>query len=238
MSDGANPPFYHSNSIAKFATTETCTMSGKHPTSTTAIISLAPNDGVVQWRKVGVNIRDPADDEVLVRIIASGLCHTDVAVTLTPEGAPGFFPYPKVVGHEGAGIVERVGRSITHVKQGDKVLLSIDFCGQESCRGCADETPGYCGQFHARNLFSVPDVYRTEDDEAVGGLFFGQSSFSQLAIVKGTSALNVEGLVENDEELRLFAPMGCGYQTGAAAVTELANVRAQDAIAVSSRPKF
>lgn len=211
-------------------------MSKDHTTSTTAaIVSSAPIAGAVQWRKQVLNIREPRDDEVLVRIIASGLCHTDVALTLTPDGAPGFCPYPRVAGHEGAGTVEKVGRSITHTQRGDKVLLSFDYCGQDACRGCADETPGYCGQFHARNIFGVPDVYRTkEGGEAVGGLFFGQSSFSRLAVVKGTSVVNVEALVEDEDELRLFAPMGCGYQTGAAAVTELADVREQDSIAVSS----
>ncbi|KAH9880976.1 hypothetical protein J1614_001469 [Plenodomus biglobosus] len=204
-----------------------------YPNPTTAILSHAPQNGSLQWRKTAVNVRDPLEDEVLVRIIASGLCHTDVVLTLTPSGAPGFSPYPKVVGHEGAGIVEKVGTGITHTKPGDKVLLSFDYCGEASCRGCAEETPGYCAQFHSKNILSVPDVYRTQaGDEAVSGLFFGQSSFSQLALVKGTSTLNVEGLVKSEEELKLFAPMGCGYQTGAAAVAEMADIKSADAVGI------
>ncbi|KAI8938585.1 hypothetical protein NX059_004463 [Plenodomus lindquistii] len=206
-----------------------------YPNSTTAILSDAPKDSSLQWRKASVKVRDPLADEVLVRIIASGLCHTDVALTLTPDGASGFSPYPKIAGHEGAGIVEKVGSEINHTKPGDKVLLSFDYCREKSCRACADETPGYCVEFHSRNIFSVADVYRTDDQgegSAVSGLFFGQSSFSQLAIAKGTSTLNVEGLVKNEEELKLFAPMGCGYQSGAAAVTELADVKETDAVAV------
>lgn len=203
-----------------------------HPISTTAIVSDVPKDGHVQWRKEEVKLRAPLKDEVLVRMVASGICHTDVALTMTPVDAPGFTPYPKVVGHEGAGIVEQLGSDITHVKEGDKVLLSFDFCGSEDCRGCADETPGYCNDFHVKNLFSESKVYQGNEGKDVGGLFFGQSSFSQLAIVKGTSTLNVSQLVKDDKELALFSPMGCGYQTGAGAVAELADVSNKDAIAV------
>jgi Zn-dependent alcohol dehydrogenase len=203
-----------------------------YPISTTAIISHAPKDGHVQWRKEKVFLRELLDDEVLIRIVASGICHTDVAMSMLPPEAPGFAPYPKVMGHEGAGIVERTGSAIKHVKVGDKVLLSFDYCGEDACRGCRDETPGYCGQFAPKNILGVQDVYQVGEKKG-GGLFFGQSSFSRLALVKGTSALNVTGLVKDEEELRLFSPMGCGFQTGAGAITEFADVGEHDAIAVS-----
>lgn len=206
----------------------------EYPHSTTAILSDAPDGTKIQWRKADVHIRDPQADEVLVRMVASGVCHTDIVLSGTPAGTPGFAPYPKVTGHEGAGIVEKVGSGITHVKAGDKVLLSFDYCNDaDACRGCADDTPGYCNDFHVKNIFGVPDVYQLGDGGAVGGLFFGQSSFSQLAVVKGTSTVNVEGLVKNEDELKMFAPMGCGYQTGAASVTELADVRKGDDVCVS-----
>lgn len=203
------------------------------PLITTAIVSDAPKDGHVQWRKESVRLREPLADEILVHIVASGICHTDVALSMTPEDAPGFTPYPKVLGHEGAGVVERVGSAIAHVKEGDKVLLSFDFCEKDDCYACAVEAPGYCNEFHTKNIFSIPKVYQTEDGKNAGGLFFGQSSFSKLALVKGTSALNVHDLVKDVEELKLFAPLGCGYQTGAGAVAELADVGQRDEIAVS-----
>ena len=206
----------------------------EYPIVTTAIVSDAPKDGHVQWRKESVKLREPLADEILVQIVASGICHTDVALSLLPEDTPNYAPYPKIMGHEGSGVVERVGSGVTHVKAGDKVLLSFDFCGKDGCRGCVDETPGYCDVFHSKNLFCVPDVYQTEGGKSTSGLFFGQSSFSKLALVKGTSAVNVEGLVKSEEELKLFAPLGCGYQTGAGAVTEFANVGKHDEIAVSS----
>jgi Zn-dependent alcohol dehydrogenase len=209
-----------------------------YPISTTAIVSDVPKDGRVQWRKEKVQLREPLDDEILVRIVASGICHTDVAMSMLPPEAPGFAPYPKVLGHEGAGIVERVGSAVTHVKAGDKVLLSFDYCGDNGCRGCRDETPGYCSQFAPKNLLNVPNVYQVgESKTSGGGLFFGQSSFSHLALVKGMSALNVNALVKDEKELQLFSPMGCGFQTGAGAITELADIGEHDEIAVCTRIK-
>lgn len=137
------------------------------------------------------------------------------------------------MGHEGAGVVEQVGSKISHVKKGDKVLLSFDYCGKEDCRACEDETPGYCGEFHVKNVFSVPDVYQVDSGKPVGGLFFDQSSFSSLALVRGTTAINVEHLAKDEEELKLFAPMGCVYQTGAGSVTNTADVRNKDVVVVS-----
>lgn len=202
-----------------------------YPNSATAIVSDAPNGTHPQWRKAQVQLREPGENELLVRIIASGVCHTDIAISTFPENLPGFVPYPKIMGHEGAGIVEQVGSKITHVKKGDKVLLSFDYCGKAECRACEDETPGYCNEFHVKNIFNVPEVYQI-DGKPAGGLFFGQSSFSSIALVSGTSALNVEQLVKDEEELKLFAPMGCGYQTGAAAVAELADIGKKDAVVV------
>lgn len=203
-----------------------------YPISATAIVSDAPKDNHLSWRKEKVQLRQPGDDELLVRIIASGVCHTDIAISSLPEDTPGFQPYPKIMGHEGAGIVEQVGSKISKVKKGDKVLLSFDYCGKEDCRACEDETPGYCNEFHVKNLFNVPDVYQVDGGKSAGGLFFGQSSFSSIALVKETSVVNVEQLVKDEEELKLFAPMGCGYQTGAAAVTELVDVGEKDVVVV------
>ncbi|KAF9693258.1 hypothetical protein EKO04_008597 [Ascochyta lentis] len=203
-----------------------------YPISATAIVSDAPNGAHPQWRREKVQLREPDEDELLVRIIATGVCHTDVALSTLPADTPEYQPYPKILGHEGAGVVERVGSNIGHVQKGDKVLLSFDYCDKDECRACEEETPGYCNEFHVKNLFNVPDVYQVDGGKPAGGLFFGQSSFSSIALVKGTSVVNVEQLVKDEEELKLFAPMGCGYQTGAAAVTELVDVAKNDAVVV------
>ncbi|KAH7381430.1 hypothetical protein DE146DRAFT_670584 [Phaeosphaeria sp. MPI-PUGE-AT-0046c] len=203
-----------------------------HPTATTAIVCDEPKDGQVQWRKTTLHLREPQSDEVLVRIVASGICHSDIGVSSFPPGTPGFSAYPKVLGHEGAGIVERAGSQVLHVKKGNMVLLSFDHCGKATCRGCVDDTPGYCEEFHSRNLLGEENVYRTKDGTSITGSFFGQSSFSHLALVKSMSVVNVSELVKDEEELKLFAPLGCGVQTGAGAVTELVNAGKQDVIAV------
>jgi Zn-dependent alcohol dehydrogenase len=206
-----------------------------YPIKTTAIVSHVPKEGQLQWRKEELRLREPLEDELLVRIVATGVCPSDLRMSSLPPGVPGFSAYPKVLGHEGAGVVERAGSGVTHVKVGDKVLLSFDYCSKYDCRACVEETPGYCREFHAKNFFSKPDVYQSEDGTTAAGFFFGQSSFSKLALVKSTSALNVSQLVKDEEELKLFAPMGCGFQAGSAVITELAGVSEEDAITVSTR---
>ena len=74
----------------------------------------------------------------------------------------------------------------------------------------------------------VTDVYQVNGEKPASGLFFGQSSFSSIALVRGTSVVNVEQSVKDEEELKLFAPMGCAYQTGAGAVTNIAGVGKKD----------
>lgn len=194
-----------------------------YPITTAAVICDEPEDGKIQWRKANLNLREPLDDEILIRVVASGICHSDIAVSSYPSGTPGFSAFPKVLGHEGAGIVERAGSSVTHVKNRDMVLLSFDYCGKQSCRACVDDTPGYCEEFNVRNLLGDTKVYQDTEGKPIAGSFFGQSSFSNFALVKGTCAVNVSDLVKDEEELKLFAPLGCGMQTGAGAVTELAD---------------
>lgn len=158
-----------------------------------------------------VEIDEPRDDEVLVRLAATGVCHTDLLVRdrLLPPAAP------VVLGHEGAGVVERVGKSVTGVAVGDHVVLTYSACG--GCRECLGGRPAYCLDFFGRNLSGGrPDGSRTltRDGEPVSGSFFGQSSFATYALA---SAANVV-VVPRRFNLELLGPLGCGFQTGAGAV--------------------
>jgi aryl-alcohol dehydrogenase len=91
-----------------------------------------------------LELEEPRDDEVLVRIVAVGMCHTDLATR------HGQVPRPVVLGHEGAGIVERVGNQVTKASPGDHVVLAFDSCG--ACFTCQRGMPAYCENDLACNL--------------------------------------------------------------------------------------
>jgi len=116
----------------------------------------------------------------------------------------------------GAGYVVNVGKKVTKVKPGDSVLLSFAFCGK--CHNCEHGAPGYCAQFTPLNFCGNPKAFELpgsgKDRPAVGGSFFGQSSFSNLTRVQETSVVRMTDLVKNEADLKLFAPLGCGIQVG------------------------
>ena len=93
-----------------------------------------------------LDIEEPRDDEILVRIVATGVCHTDLVVQagMLPV------PLPVTLGHEGAGVVEKIGAKVSKVKPGDHVVLSFNSCG--SCARCIDKEPAYCYEFLPRNF--------------------------------------------------------------------------------------
>ena len=159
-----------------------------------------------------VELDEPRPHEVLVRLVATGLCHTD----LSAQAGDLPFPLPGVLGHEGAGIVEKVGAEVSRVTPGDHVLASFSSCVE--CPNCLDGRPAYCRHFHARNLFggSRPDGSPTifRDGVPIHGHFFGQSTLARHALI------DERGLVKVPDEapLATLAPLGCGIQTGAGAV--------------------
>src|SRR5216684_7924445 len=125
-------------------------------------------------------------DEARVKIDSCGICHTDVAC----RNAVIPIKLPLVLGHEGAGIVEEVGRSVTSVKPGDHVLLSFSSCGL--CRSCRTAHPAYCEHFNSMNFGGVrPDgtTTLTSSKGAVNSLFFGQSAFATHAVVPESSLI-------------------------------------------------
>jgi aryl-alcohol dehydrogenase len=167
----------------------------------------------------------PRADEVLVRIVATGLCHSDITA-MHFHFPP---PPPVVLGHEGAGIVEQVGAGVTHVVPGDHVVLSFASCGQ--CRNCNEGHPAYCDNFFLYNLNgSRPDGAPTLKGEhgTVGGSFFGQSSFATYALAHKRNAVKVL----KDAPLELLGPLGCGIQTGAGAVLNVLKPKAGSSFAL------
>ncbi|KAK3711893.1 hypothetical protein LTR37_009411 [Vermiconidia calcicola] len=171
------------------------------------------------------------DGELLVEMVASGICHTDLITGSLPPGMPGV-QYPRVVGHEGSGYVKAVGPNVTKdVKAGDPVLLSFDYCGQ--CESCQRGHPAYCAAFFPMNLFGVADVFKSKDgSQGIAGKHFGHSSFASLSVVNQTTVLPAKDLVKSKEELQLFAPLGCGLQTGAGAILNMAKPDKKDRVMV------
>jgi aryl-alcohol dehydrogenase len=155
-----------------------------------------------------VELADLRPDEVLVRIVAAGLCHTDLGVQA--GGIP--FTLPGVLGHEGAGVVVETGAAVTRVAPGDQVLLSFTSCG--TCPSCRGGHPAYCDTWVPQNLIlgrrSDGEPTITRAGKPIGGRFFGQSSFAGHAIADERSLVKVAA----DAPLDILAPLGCGVQTG------------------------
>lgn len=172
-----------------------------------------------------VELSGPRPDEVLVEVVASGMCHTDLLVRDTRPGS-----LPAVLGHEGAGIVRETGSAVRGVTVGDKVVLSFPSCGQ--CRRCVTGRSAYCDSI-AQLKFgcSRPDgsVATTDGNgRPVGDHFFGQSSFGTLCVANARSIVKVP----DDVDLRLAGPLACGVQTGAGAVLDVLSVRPGSSVAV------
>ncbi|WP_030937614.1 NAD(P)-dependent alcohol dehydrogenase [Streptomyces sp. NRRL S-646] len=159
-----------------------------------------------------VELDEPGPHEAIVRMVATGLCHTDLGVA--SGGLP--FPLPGVLGHEGAGVVEAVGPAVTGIAPGDHVVLSFTSCGE--CRNCHGGHPAYCATWLPRNLIGGRRADGTStisrDGTPLGGHFFGQSSFAERALVDERSLVKVDA----DVPLESIAPLGCGVQTGVGAV--------------------
>ena len=153
-----------------------------------------------------LDLAEPRESEILVRLVATGVCHTDLKARALSQYAP----KPVVLGHEGAGIIERVGSAVRAVAPGDHVVMTYDSCA--ICPSCVENEPAYCYQSRARNFGCTrPDGSTTlsANGVPVHGSFFGQSSFATFAL--GTERNVVK--VRKDAPLELLGPLGCGIQT-------------------------
>lgn len=174
-----------------------------------------------------VQLDAPKSDEVLIKIVASGTCHTDMAARDQLMGTPTF---PVVLGHEGSGIVEQVGENVQHLKKGDHVVLTFGYCGD--CGKCQRGLPAYCDSFFALN-FGGSRIDGTHshhlDGKGIQDNFFSQSSFATYSIAHKNNVIKVR----KDAPLELLGPLGCGIQTGAGAVLNSLAVNAGESIIIS-----
>jgi aryl-alcohol dehydrogenase len=156
-----------------------------------------------------VELADPRADEVLIRIVGAGMCHTDVL----PRGPATISPPPIICGHEGSGVVEAVGAEVDGIAVGDHVVLSYESCG--ACEACRADRPYACEQFWLRNLLGRRADFSTGVTDASGAeipsRWFGQSSCATPSVATARNCV----VVDKDLPLELLGPLGCGIQTGA-----------------------
>ncbi|MBF0672687.1 MAG: NAD(P)-dependent alcohol dehydrogenase [Salinibacterium sp.] len=176
-----------------------------------------------------VELEAPGRGEVLVRIAAVGVCHTDL---ISREGDMGV-TFPAILGHEGAGVVEQVGEGVTQVAVGDKVIIGWPSCGE--CRNCLDGEPRYClrtgdalvsgrrfkGEQAGTSAYS-------RDGQTLSGHFFGQSSFATYSLTRADALVKVPG----DTPVELLGPLACGLGTGAGAVLNETRPRLGDSVLI------
>jgi aryl-alcohol dehydrogenase len=163
-----------------------------------------------------VEISEPTDDQILVKIVGAGMCHTDLIVRDQDYETM----LPMVLGHEGSGIVEKIGKNITKVKPGDHVVLTFYSCG--TCRNCLARDPLSCENafpFNFGGRMPNGDCCIRVGDEQLGCSFFGQSSFAGYALSYERNTVPVDKSVP----LELLGPLGCGVQTGAGSVLNALN---------------
>jgi aryl-alcohol dehydrogenase len=174
-----------------------------------------------------VELADPKAGEVLVRLVASGICHTDTAVIEQ------FLPvsYPMVAGHEGVGVIEKVGAGVAEFKPGDRVIMTFPSCGV--CDHCKEGHPYACDDnfklFFGGDYADGTKRMTGEDGKEIG-IMFGQGSFATYAIADQRNTIKVD--VDSDDQLVELCSLGCGIQTGAGAVLNRMSPRPGSAIAV------
>lgn len=187
-----------------------------------AVLRAARGDFTIET----VELDAPRADEVLVEIVATGLCHTDLIVR---DGTIAFPPLPSILGHEGAGVVAAVGSAIRKVGVGDHVALSFAFCGH--CPPCRTGEPAHCDNFFQANLLGRrPDGSCTHHQrgQEINACYFGQSSFASHALVNERHVVKVP----RDVPLELLGPLGCGIQTGAGTILNHLKPRPGSSVAV------
>lgn len=155
------------------------------------------------------------DNEVLVRIDACGICHTDIKFQE-------LLPLPGVFGHEGTGVIEEVGNDVDDIRSGDRVVLSYPWCGV--CPSCDRSEPYRCENIPAlkfggqRTDGSKPI---SQNGEPLTSAFFQQSSFATRAIALASAVIPIE----TDQPAEMLAALPCGVQTGAGAILNTFDVQ-------------
>lgn len=163
-------------------------------------------------------IDDPGPNEVLVRILASGVCHTDLGVKMGVYGTSG---YPFLLGHEGAGVIEAVGPGVTRHKVGDHVILAWRApCGE--CRFCLAGKPNFCSA-----SLNAEKRMRTMQGETLNPVL-GIGTFCTHTLVHAEQAIGYDPALPAPQ----MSLIGCGVMTGVGAALYAAGVTPGSSVAV------
>ncbi len=171
-----------------------------------------------------VEVEPPKGGEVLVRVAASGVCHSDLHMIRGIHPSP----LPAIPGHEGAGVIEEVGPGVTNVEPGDHVVLSwLPYCGH--CRMCTRGRPNICENVAWSEVGTMADgTVRFRKGEESIHHFIATSSFAELSVVPAQAAIPVDPSLPLTE----LSLMGCAVATGVGAVFNTARVRPGETVAV------
>ncbi|RDW62456.1 NAD(P)-binding protein-3 [Coleophoma cylindrospora] len=169
-------------------------------------------------------------DELLIDMKYSGICHTDIVLQ---QGLLPMVEFPAIFGHEGSGFILSIGKDVKNkdLKVGDAVLLSFNTCG--NCKPCVTGHPAYCHihpevNHNAVRLGDRSTPGKLHDGRSVRSQYFGQSSFAKKSIVNEKCVVKCA----YPEQLDIYAPMGCGFQTGAGTVLNVLKPTKEDSIVV------
>ena len=172
-----------------------------------------------------VTLDEPQANEVLVKILATGVCHSDLHFMKGEMPAP----TPVVPGHEGAGIVEKVGPGVTTLQPGDHVVMMVSFsCGK--CRFCSEGKPTQCLEgLPIMSMATLPGghIRLHKGDQPLNHLF-GLASFAEYAVVHERSCVKIR----EDAPLEVACLLGCGVSTGIGAAINTTGLRPGDSIAI------
>ncbi|MEM7031918.1 MAG: Zn-dependent alcohol dehydrogenase [Chloroflexota bacterium] len=185
------------------------------PTKARGALARVPGDAVVIEDFM---VDDPGPNDVVVKILASGVCHTDLGIKSGTYGTDGF---PFLLGHEGAGVVEAIGASVKSVAVGDHVMLNWRApCS--TCRFCLKGEPNFCASsLNAEN--KVRDMDGNELNKALGlGTFCTHTLVHEVQCVKYDADLPAEPM----------SLIGCGVMTGVGAALYSAEVEPGSSVAV------
>ena len=172
-----------------------------------------------------LTLREPHANEIRVKVVATGICHTDI---MTKN--KGLCEFPFILGHEGVGIVDAIGSGVKDFELGDHVIMTYDYCGH--CPACEQHHTAFCEQHGDLNFSgSRPDgskVHRNRDGSLINGSFFQQSSFATYALSHASNTIKIDKSLP----LPMLAPLACGVQTGAGTVINSLQVQTASSVAI------